>query len=315
MRKRSASQPFLSWRDVMKQKKWAVGLLILGMTVIWGYAWVLMKESLHYMGPFTFSALRFGVGSVTLLLIIMIRRMAMPEHGLWKHFMIVGLLQTTFVFLLVMYGLRFVEAGKSSVILYSMPIWSSLLAAKFLHENVTKMKGLGLGLGLCGLLSILGWDIWMNQNAATIFGECLIVLAAISWALSNVYYQKKLTDTNKLQVSAYQMLFGTIGMIAAAILMESGNSVIITPISVYYILFTGVLASALCFTIWFFLLTIIDTVTATISTLLVPVFGLFFGWLFLGEKLTPDVIIGSVLILVGIVTAQLPERQASGRVK
>lgn len=290
---------------MLKEKKWAVALCILLITIIWGYAWIPMKASLQYMGPFTFSAFRFGTGAVTLLFILLVRRMVVPEKGQWKHFIIVGLLQTSFVFLLVMYGLRFVDAGKSSMILYSMPIWSSLLAAIFLNEKLMKVKLFSLGLGMIGLLLILGWDVWIDQNPHVIFGECLIVLGAVSWGFSNVYYRKYLKDANNLQVTTYQMLFGSIGIALVALVAEWGDPLILTPVSIYYILYTGVLASSVCFTLWFILLTVIDTATASISILLVPVFGLLFGWLLLDEKLTLGVMLGSLLIIIGIVTAQL----------
>ncbi|MDC3412112.1 DMT family transporter [Aquibacillus sp. 3ASR75-11] len=286
-------------------KKSNVWVLIVLITLIWGYAWVLMKESLQFMGPFSFSSLRFGTGSIMMLMLVFVMRVGIPPKTQWRHLIMVGLLQTTIVFSLVMYGLRFVDAGKSSVLLYSMPIWSSLLAAKVLKEPLTKVKLLGLGMGMVGLLTILGWDIWVEQNLKAIFGELLIILAAISWGVSNVYYRLKLQNVPRLQVSAYQMLFGTLGLIIATIMMEWGKPISITSMSMYYILFTGILASALCFTVWFYILSIIDMVTATLSTLLVPIFAMLFGSVFLDEKLTIGIIIGTVLILGGIFVAQM----------
>lgn len=288
----------------LTEKKWAVSSLIILVTVVWGYAWVLMKISLDYMGPFTFSAFRFGVGTLTLFLFVFAKRMPLPQRKEWQHLIIIGLLQTTIVFLLVMYGMRFVGAGKSSVILYSMPIWSSLLAIKYLNEKITRIKFSGIMLGMLGLMVILGWDIWMSENVQAIFGNILILIAAFSWACSNVYFKKKNLTLNGLQLTAYQMLFGTVGIIIAAIFMEWGEPIDITPTSLYSVLFTGVFASALSFTIWFYLLTFIDTVTATLSTLLVPIFGLFFSWLILSEPLTTEIILGSILILIGIVVAK-----------
>ncbi|QHS24019.1 DMT family transporter [Virgibacillus sp. MSP4-1] len=289
----------------LNKNRWAIGVMILVITLLWGYAWVLMKDALQYMGPFTFSAFRFGTGTLTMIIVLAIMRIGLPPKDKWGHLLVAGILQTSIVFLFVMYGLRFVDAGKSSVLLYSMPIWSSILAAKFLKEKVPRMKMMGLGMGFIGLLTILGWDIWINQNPSIIIGELLIVTAAISWGASNVYYRLKLSDVPQLQVNTYQMLFGTLGIILASIVMEWGDPVQLTGESIYYVLFTGVLASALCFTAWFFLLSLIDMVTATISTLLVPVFGMFFGWLLLDEKLTISIIIGSVLILSGIIIANV----------
>src|SRR5699024_4281676 len=191
----------------------------------------------------------------------------------------------------------------------SMPVWSSLLAAKFLNEKVTPAKGAGLTMGLIGLLTILGWDIWTNPDIKMLFGELLIIIAAISWGISNVYYRVKLQHLPKLETSAYQMLFGTIGIIIATLFMEWGEPVVWNKHSVYYILFTGVLASALCFTVWYLILSLIDMVTATISTLLVPIFGLFFSAILLDESLTIGVLAGTGMIILGIIIAQVKRKE------
>ncbi|RKQ35887.1 DMT family transporter [Oceanobacillus halophilus] len=290
--------------SLLQKRKSLVWLLIFLITILWGYAWVLMKASLDYMGPFTFSSFRFGAGAVTLMLIVWIWKVGLPPKTYWRHLMIIGVLQTSIVFLLVMFALRFVEAGKSSVLLYSMPMWSSLLAVRFLGEKLTRRKIIGLLIGMIGLLTILGWDIWIGQSPEVIIGEILIILAAISWAISNIYYRLKVQNLPQIQVSAFQMLFGAIGIVAVTLVMEWGEPVVFNVHSIYYILFTGVLASALCFTVWFMIMSVVDMVTATISTLLVPIFGLMFSTWLLDEVLTTTILIGSAFIIIGIVIVQ-----------
>ncbi|MFA1821712.1 DMT family transporter [Virgibacillus oceani] len=294
---------------VLQRNKFLMWLLIILITLIWGYAWVLMKAALDYMGPFTFSAFRFSIGAITLLLVVWLLKTGAPPKKYIKHIMIIGLLQTSAVFLLVMYGLRFVDAGQSSVILYSMPLFSSLLALKFLGEKINAAKFAGLLMGMLGLVTILGWDIFIGQPWQAIFGQLLIIIAAIAWAISNVYYRLKVPDLPRLQVSAFQMTFGAVGIIIVALFMEWNEPIVLNAESIYYIVFTGVLASALCFTAWFFIISFIDMVTATISTLLVPIFGLFFSSLILQEEMTIGVITGTGLIISGIIIAQIKKRK------
>ncbi|MBP1971217.1 drug/metabolite transporter (DMT)-like permease [Virgibacillus natechei] len=295
-------------KAILPRNKAIIWSLILLITLLWGYAWVLMKEALEYMGPFTFSAFRFGIGAITLLLVVWIMKIGLPPKRYWKHLIIVGILQTSIVFLLVMYGLEFVDAGKSSVLLYSMPMWSSLLAVKFLGEKITPVRMTGLLIGMLGLLTILGWDIWTGQSFEVIFGEILIIIAAISWAISNTYYRLNVQELPKIQASAFQMFFGAIGISIAMLVMEWGDPIVLNVTSMYYILFTGILASALCFTVWFFIISKIDMVTATISTLLVPIFGLVFSSILLDEKLTAGVLTGSALIIIGIIIATITKK-------
>ncbi|WP_246476387.1 DMT family transporter [Salicibibacter cibi] len=293
----------------MKQSnKLIIYILMLVITLLWGYAWVLMKDALTYMGPFTFSAFRFGTGAVTLLLVVWILRIGFPPRQYWKHLVVIGFLQTTVVFTLVMYALEFVDAGQSSVLLYSMPMWSSLLAVQFLGEKITPAKLTGLIVGIIGLFTIVGWDMWIGQSFEVIFGQLLIIIAAIAWAISNIYYRRHVSGLSQLQVSAMQMFFGSIGITLAALITEWGEPIVFNAASIYYVLFTGVLASALAFTAWFFIISKIDMVTATISTLLVPIFGLTFSSILLGEQMTIGVLTGSALIISGIVIATISKK-------
>lgn len=296
-------------------KRWHVALLVLLITLIWGYAWVHMKIGLAYMGPFTFSAWRFGIGTLTLLLVLCFRKKLLPKRTHIPGMAVVGFLQTTCVFSLVMYAMRFVEAGKSSVLLYSMPIWSSLLAVHFLGERLNVRKLTGVLLGSVGLCFIVGWDVFVQRDTSTALGESLIVFAALSWALANIYVKKHFSDVDTLQVSTYQMGFGTIGIILGALVVEWGDPVVFNATSIVAVLFTGVLASAFCFTAWFFVLSAIDTTTATISTMLVPVFGLFFSWLVLDEALNWQMIAGTLLVLAGILVTQIRGRKERSAVK
>ncbi|SHN36625.1 DMT family transporter [Gracilibacillus kekensis] len=293
----------------ISQNKSMVAFLILLITLIWGYAWVLMKEAVNYMGPFTFSTFRFATGTLTMIIVLLLLKVKRPPLWSWKHLIVIGFLQTTVVFTLVMYGLQFVEAGKSSVLLYSMPVWSTVLSVWILKEKVTKGKIIGLSFGLLGLFTILGWDIWRNQTPEVLIGETLIIIAAISWGASNVYYRKTVSKLSQLQVNTYQMLFGTVGLAIVAVVLEGGDSISFTPYSFYIILFTGVLASAFCFTAWFFVLNAIEMTTATIATLLVPVFGLFLGWLLIDEDIGVSIVIGTGLIISGIVISTLAKRK------
>jgi drug/metabolite transporter (DMT)-like permease len=297
------------------QRKAFLWVLIFTITLIWGYAWVMMKASLNFMGPFTYSSFRFGTGTITMFIILFIFKIGFPDKKYWKHLFINGLLQTAAVFLLVMFAMKFVDAGKSSVLLYSMPIWSSFLAVKFLGEKLNLPKFVGLLLGLIGLIFIVGWDLFMISDLNVIIGELLIISAAICWAFANIYYRIHLIELPQIQVSTIQMFFGTVIIILFTIQNEWGEPIIFNLESIYYILFTGIFASALCFTVWFIIISKIDIATATISTLLVPVFGLLFSSLLLGEKLTPGILSGSLLIITGIIIATKKKRSIKKRLE
>jgi drug/metabolite transporter (DMT)-like permease len=119
----------------------------------------------------------------------------------------------------------------------------------------------------------------------------------------------KFQHHDKFLVSTWQMAFGTVALILCSLLLEWGQPVRFTTMSVFAILFCGVLASAFCFTVWYFVLAKIDTTTAAVSLLLVPVFGLFFGWLQLKEKLDWGIMGGTLLICLGVYLATVSKKE------
>lgn len=267
-----------------------------------------MKSGLDYMGPAMFNALRFIVGAIALLIVGAIMKLGIPPKKYWKYLIIIGLLQTGAVFLFVMYGLSLVDAGKSSVLLYTMPLWSSLLAVPYLKEKLSMKQLIGLAVGMIGLLTILGWDIWFEQEWEVVIGELLIVLASLLWATANIYFRLHLQVLPKVQSSAYQMLCGSIAFFIFALITEWGEPIQVNAASIYNVLYSGLIASALCFTVWYIIMSKINMVTATIATLLVPIFGLFFTSLILDERITVSIVIGAGLIIYGIFIAQTGKR-------
>lgn len=300
--------------ELLKRNKVALWLTIITITLLWGYAWVIMKQALQYMGPFTFTTFRFFTGAFALFIIVYVTKQFISFKTYWKELIVQGVLQTTIAFALVMGALQVVEAGKSSVLLYSMPIWSSLFAMKWLNEKLSAKKWLGLFLGFFGLITIVGWD-FLHESYLFLMSELLIILGSISWALSNIYFRRKLAHLPKVTTSAFQMFFGAIGLLLIALLFEWGDPIILNSTSIIYILFTGLLASALSFTVWFVILSLIDMASATISTLLVPVFGLFFSALVLNEPLTGSILIGAFFIITGIIISQLKNGEEKDRDK
>ncbi len=259
-----------------------------------------MKQSLQYMQPFTFIALRHAVAAAALLPFLLLRSSHKSENFRNPNFFIIGLVQTAAMMAFIIYGMKFVAAGKTSVIVYTMPVWTSLLLHFFLKERLNHAKWVGVGLGLIGTVCILGWDAISLQNRDIIFGEALIIFAAICWACANIWNRVKLKDHNPFIVNGCQLFYGAILLIVLAYISEGSLDVDWNYHSIFIVLFTGIVASAINFSIWFYLINNFDINITTSSSLLVPVVGIVLDRLILGTSLDMGVLIGGVLIVISI---------------
>jgi len=274
-------------------------LLVFTITT-WGYSWVLMKMGLGYAEPFTFAAWRCAIGGVAMIIFVRAKSIEWPKLEKLPDYLMIAIFQTTLMFGLMLYGMKYVTAGKTSVLLYTMPIWTIFLVHFYLKERLNTGKWIGVALGTIGIICILGWDTIVHQNSQILFGELLVIGGAISWAISNIWVKKRMGGENIYMLSSLQLTLGALGLALLAIPTEGIFNLEWNAHSIYILLFTGLIASAVDFTIWFYLLKNLDIKITTFSSMLVPVFGLIFDWALLGNDLDAGVLVGGSLILIGI---------------
>lgn len=275
-------------------------LLLTFVIVTWGYSWVLMKQALDYMMPLTFVALRIAVGGLVIAP-LMLRDRSFRLSGFFKmDHLLLGIFQTAAMFGLLIYGMQFVTAGKTAVVLYTMPVWTSLLLHFFVKEKLSRQQWLGVLSGLAGIMCILGWDTLVRQDKDIIFGEILIMLGAVSWAAGNIIVKFRLKNSSPMLLNGYQQLIGVIFLIVLSVSTEGFFKVEWSYFSVYAVLFTGIVASAVNFSAWFYLLSTTDVNLTAYSSLLVPVCGLILDWAILGTTLDTGLIFGGGFIILGI---------------
>lgn len=274
-------------------------LLIFTITT-WGYSWVLMKMGLEYAEPFTFAAWRCGIAAVAMIIFVSVKSIKWPKMNKLPDYFAIGIFQTTLMFGLMLYGMKYVTAGKTSVLLYTMPIWTMFMVHFYLKERLNTAKWIGVAIGTIGIICILGSDTLVHQDSEILIGEVLIIAGAISWAVSNIWVKKRMGGENIYMVSTLQLTIGAIGLALLAIPTEGLLVIDWNAHSLYILLFTGLIASAVDFTIWFYLLKNLDIKITTFSSMLVPVFGFLFDWAILGNTFDAGEIVGGTLILLGI---------------
>jgi len=282
------------------------------LALIWGYNWVVMKVAMQYAEPFTFAALRTFVGAVFMFaLVAALRRPLRPVAlGLMTMF---GLLQTGAFVGLAMWAVHIGGAGKTSVLVYTMPFWLLLLAWPLLGEPVRGFQWVSVVLALIGLVFVLGpW------NMSGLQASLLAVAAGFFWAVSSVVVKvlRGRHQVDLLSLIAWQGLIGSIPLIIVAFLTATTtptwNATFISALA-----FNVIPANALTWVLWLYILHSLPTGTAGISSLAVPVVGVLAAWIQLGEQPVALEAVGMGLIVVALAVLTVREvrqgRQASPR--
>ena len=163
-----------------KSRLWgAWGILLL--SLLWGYTWVVAKQALDFAPPLALTFIRVAGGAVALFLALKLLRQPLRLQAP-RTVLFISLCQVSAFMLLQTFSLKFGAAGKTAVLVYTMPIWTLLLAWPVLGERVRGMQWLAVSGMLIGLFLIIEpWEIesgWLSNVCG--------IGAAVFWAMGTV---------------------------------------------------------------------------------------------------------------------------------
>lgn len=274
----------------------AIGALIL-LSVIWGYNFVVMKKVVEFVDPLVFTAARSALGALALFLFAALagRRLPMPPLATVLG---LGLLQTAAFGLLIQWALVQGEAGRTVVLVYSMPFWLVALAAPLLGERLSAARLAAVLAAGVGLLLVV--QPWAGQGLPRL-GAFLALLAGFVWAVATIVARlaPQPAAGGVLSITAWQLLLGSVLLAAGALALPTGPT---DPVPYLWgaLAYSSVLATGIAWFLWLYILDRMSAAGAGLSTLLVPVIGSAASWAQLGERPDPLSGLGMLVILAAL---------------
>lgn len=287
-------------------------LLLAGVIVVWGLNWPVMKLGVDVMQPIGFVAVRMALAALCLFAVVgALGRLKLPRGREWGIVVLVAVCQMGGFLALVTTALQFVEASRSAILSYTMPLWVIPFAVLFLGEKLTGLRLAGSVVGLLGvavMFNPIGFD-WSDGPA--LIGNGLLMLAALLWAVQILVLKHLRWSGSALDLSPWQTLVATLGVTPLALLLEGGLPLDWSWLSAGVLIYNGVLASAFCFVAAVAISQALPAITTSLALLAVPVAGLLFSAMLLGEPVTLTLGLGLGLIIAGLALVALGERRAA----
>ncbi|GGU84342.1 EamA family transporter [Lentzea flava] len=277
-------------------------LLAVLVAAIWGFNFVVLKVGLDEFPPILFSALRFLAAAVPAIFFV-----GRPTVA-WRWIISVGLVLGVAKFSFLFIGLHAgMPAGLSSLVLQSQVIFTAVFAAVILRERPKPVQITGIGLAIAGI-GLIAWDYGLSSP---LMGFLLVIAAAACWGVSNVLMRyAKPADTLRFMV--WVSAVAVLPLFALAFLTEDVSALgRLNWAGVGAIGYVSWISTLLGFAVWGFLLRKYESSTVAPFSLLVPVFGMFSAWAFLGEDLTVLRAAAGGIVLLGLAIPQLVGRRAA----
>jgi drug/metabolite transporter (DMT)-like permease len=279
-------------------KPWAFDFMLLA--AVWGASFLFMRIGVIEFGPFATAGVRVAIASAFLLPFLLYKGLGPSLLLHWKHVFFVGVLNSAIPFVCFSFALLSITTGLSSMLNATVPLFGALVAWFWLHDKPTRSRALGLLIGFMGV-TMLAWDQAGVKAGASGIAPVWAVLAGLfacaCYAVSASYTRRFLADVPALVIATGSQIGAMLSLALPALWFRPAQ---MPSISAWLaLLAVGVASSGIAYILFFRLIANAGPARALSVTYVVPVFAVLYGLIFLGEQVTPWMLLCGAVIVAG----------------
>ena len=252
---------------------------------------------------------RMSIGLLVMLMIFLMTKHTFKiDKQAWYAYMIAGL-GIYFSMSLVYWGAQYIPSGWISVIFGLSPIITGIISIIFLNENHFNLsKSLGMILGVTGLFVIFKTGAQISLNS--FYGVLALLLSTFTHSLSAVMLKRLNASISGID-STFGGLIIAVPLLGVTFLLLGEELATISSQAIISIIYLGAIATAIGFSMYYYILQKLNVIRVSLITLITPVSALFIGMVFNDEAITVSVILGTALIMLGLVLFEIRQEQFS----
>ena len=263
---------------------------------LWGGSFAFIRVGAPALGAFWLAFARVALAFVALFALAMARRDVPSFLPHWRSYAVIGVVNSALPFALYGFAEQYIGASTAAILNATSPFFGAIVAALWLRDPFTLPKLAGMTLGLAGVGLLVGWQP-EPLTAAMLLAILACLAAALSYGIASVYAKRYLRDVSSNAVALYSQLTAAIALAPALLFVPVPAQP--TPLVVANVVALALASTALAYLLYFRLIASIGPARALTVTFLIPLFGVLWGTLFLGEPLTWNALAGCALILCG----------------
>lgn len=267
-----------------------------------------MKMGLQFVTPLWFAATRLLLGTLCLFAFLALKDgVRLPGRGEIPILVSIAVFQIALPTGLIHAGLSFMDAGRSAILVFTIPLWVAPMAFLALGERLTRMNGVGLAMGLAGIAVLFNPLSFDFSNPSALLGNGFMFLASMSFAVAIILIRRHAWTGPIIQFMPWQLLLGTAILVIAAAAIEGGPNFEWSAPLIAIMAYNGPVASGFCFWAYVTVSRTLPAMNTALGSLGVPVFGVLFSALILGEEISLTIVSGLILISTGVLAVTVGE--------
>ena len=283
--------------------------IVLGYTLIsilWGTTWYAIRIGLNSLTPIFAAGLRFTTASIFIYAIMRYSGARLQTDKLSLIlYVAMGFFSFVIPFGLVYWGEQYVSSGLTSVLFGSFPFFVILFSRfAFPNEKIGILKLLGVVLAFIGIVVIFFDSLSFTKNNLLIGMIAVVSSAALQGAIA-VVIKKWGNHLHSLSMNFIPLVIAGITMLLFGLLFEDRTKWDFNSSAILSVLYLALFGTVFTFTTYYWLMKKIDVVILSLSSFITPIIALIVGSVLLAEHLSFLNFIGSSLVLVGILFANL----------
>lgn len=275
-----------------------------------GLSWPIGKLALAEIEPWTLRAVTTVGPGIILLFFTQFRGQALwPNRVDFEAIAATAFFNITAWNILSAFGLRVSDATHAVIIIYTMPVWATMLSAWLLAEPVGLRSILALALMTASLVVLVSGNVEsLMQNPE---GLTLLLLAAMIWAYGTIRQKRLKTDLGVSAVAGWQLVLGAVPMLFGMLFWGVPKDFLNASSFVLVVVSYSLISKAIVFWLWFRVIELLPAHVASIGTAAAPIFGVLASSIILAENLGAIEATALMLVVIGLIVLALPKRRAS----
>jgi drug/metabolite transporter (DMT)-like permease len=285
--------------------------------LFWGTSYLFIKIGVDEALPtFVLISGRLAVGGLLLAGVLVLRRIPLPrDPALYGRLFVSSMLSIALPFTLITWGEQSIDSALAAVLNSSVPLFTIVLAALFLHdEPITVNRLVGLLVGFGGVVIVTGGGMGATAGSG-VPGELAMIAASLSYGAGNVYTRRAVRGVNSFVTSFVLVTFAFLVTFALSLVMDPPWTVSYTPRGLFAMAWLGIFGSGLAYLCFYHLHARWGATRSSLVAYLLPIVGVAAGFLVLGETIDLRIVVGTALIIggVGLVNSRYGSRRLYGR--